>query len=127
MKTRQGFVSNSSSSSFVLVTTKAGYTEALSKLSKSHANIIKQVMSKVRFGKQDLISVAYHDYQDEGCNVLKWKGGTQPSIQATEQWDEIDNVLHDKDNGVYFSDIIKKYEKAVAQTGYPVLRSKGWS
>ncbi len=129
MKTRSGFVSNSSSSSFVLVTTEKGHAEALSKLSSHHAAIVELLASKVPFGKDTLISVAYHNYQDCGCNTIRWTNSEKPEVDVNSGgWcDELGNELHDNTNDVSFFEIIDEYEAVIKQIGCPVLLSNAWS
>lgn len=77
MKTRNGFVSNSSTSSFVVVTTKTSHETALSKMPKCAKKIIKQIMNihTECFGQK---IVAGFEFTDGGG------GGT---------WEEIDTEL----------------------------------
>lgn len=63
MKVRNGFVSNSSSSSFVIITTEGDYKEAMGKVknkySKEVADVLKEVIggsSKFNFKGQEGIS-----------------------------------------------------------------------
>jgi len=65
MKIRNGFVSNSSSSSFVLVSTKESYDKAIKKLNKEAAETIKNAVSFDKIGTQEVAVIAYHQCDGE--------------------------------------------------------------
>jgi len=71
MKFRSGFVSNSSSSSFVLVTTSEDYNDALSKLSDKEKYFMDRVsrykggdFTNGNVGDTDVIVISGGDYED---------------------------------------------------------------
>jgi len=66
MKIRTGFVSNSSSSSFVCITTKQNFKETIKKCHPYVAAVGKEVFSKGRFTGMDVM--VYTDYCDMGGN-----------------------------------------------------------
>ena len=62
MKTRTGFVSNSSSSSFVLITTKENHDKAMEKLSPYEKAVIKAIMEPDNvFGRKCMVGGEYSD------------------------------------------------------------------
>lgn len=55
MKIRMGFVSNSSSSSFVVLTTKENHERVLAKMSEQQRGIIEQMISKTKFLGKEMV------------------------------------------------------------------------
>lgn len=69
MKIRNGFVSNSSSSSYVIITTQEAYDNVMKKLSKIEAGAVKEVFcfdKKKLFDKQILVSTSHVCTEDLG-------------------------------------------------------------
>lgn len=67
MKIRQGFVSNSSSSSFVLFVEKKTHEEVLSKMNKIEQGVIRQLEQGIdKFNDIEFIILGEHIVQDFG-------------------------------------------------------------
>ena len=64
MKTRAGFVSNSSSSSFVLVTTKENHERALAELPPIVRLVVNSIASEVKFLGRECIATGYLSVMD---------------------------------------------------------------
>jgi len=64
MKTRNSFVSNSSSSSFVLVATFEAHDKIMAKLSETEQKIMKHLITENTFGNQKV--KIFKDYCDAG-------------------------------------------------------------
>jgi len=112
MKTRQGFVSNSSSSSFVIVTTKEKWNSAKKsleeKVGKDIAAIIvgeygKGTNAKV-LGQDALVFSGIVSSKEYGQNAIDKLGIEDPdgelSMKAYEEMEELDKIL--KKDGVSF-------------------------
>lgn len=61
MKTREGHVSNSSTSSFVLITTLANYESAIKKMDKFTTALISAAGKRIPMGREEMI--VFHDLQ----------------------------------------------------------------
>ena len=69
MKTREGHVSNSSTSSFLLISTTTAYEKTMKEVSKQVANVASQVKKKFKnrsFGKEKLIIMNWISTDGEG-------------------------------------------------------------
>lgn len=88
MKTRLGFVSNSSSASFTLVTTEAAHLQALTSIPPEHAAIIKEIAGKKVIGLDELVVVACY-FDDDGSTYNRigcWTGlGNTPSKRQCDR------------------------------------------
>src|SRR5512137_670866 len=74
MKTRLGFVSNSSSASFTLVTTEAAHREAIAKLTKAQADVIEQIAGHKTFETSVVVVACYYGDDGKTHNQIKhWK------------------------------------------------------
>jgi beta-galactosidase GanA len=112
MKTRIGFVSNSSSSSFVVITTKSSHEKALSQLKasskfKDAVEIINRWSVSKTIGKEELILTAGHRYEDGLYSYSHEFTGLETKREdvSYEDYDEIDNV----------SSVLYEYEKIIIQ------------
>lgn len=66
MKLRDGHVSNSSSSSFFLVTTKKNYEKCLKKASKYVQAVAKELAEKASLNGEEMITFATYSNQGNG-------------------------------------------------------------
>ena len=108
MKIRNGFVSNSSSSSFLLITTKENHEKAFKQLSPYEKAVIKTIVSTGNFlGRKiiwigDLCPMDY-SYTFEELKVSNYKEGSDPeaesegSYEAFSKYENIVNELSDED------------------------------
>jgi len=91
MKTRHGFVSNSSSSSFVLVATREDHDQAIKTLDKKAAEVINASVAFKKIGDQE-IALLFHTDHNEGICVHNWdnvdKEVTQDYIDFYDLEDE---------------------------------------
>ena len=89
MKVRQGFVSNSSSSSFVVVTTKAEWDKTVAKLSKLGQLVVEHELTKptpVKFLGKNLIAIVQTISTEEfGCNL---PDGSVPDGEYEKPYEE---------------------------------------
>jgi hypothetical protein len=69
MKTRSGFVSNSSSSSFVIITTKEKWDEACAELTKQVGKNMAHVLLS-EYGEGEKAKVLGQSSEEFGCNGI---------------------------------------------------------
>lgn len=103
MKRRLGFVSNSSSSSFVLVTTQEAHQKALAKLTKFEAAVIGDVTLEQKFlGRSVMV---YHELETPG-------GGWYDDYDLSEFEDLYDGEDIDEE---YVPEIVEKYKEILKE------------
>jgi hypothetical protein len=106
MKTRQGFVSNSSSSSFVLITTKEMLEEAKQSLTQFGKDLVDSVIqepSKAKiFGKNCLVFWGEYNSEEMGSDLECEKYSESEWDTLYDQW----GLFLDKTNelGGYFNE-----------------------
>jgi hypothetical protein len=66
MKIRNGFVSNSSSSSFLLLTTVENYERAKANLTKFQLAVAEQMKTEAKVFGRDMVS--FETWNNQGCN-----------------------------------------------------------
>lgn len=101
MKNRYGFISNSSSTSFVCVSTVENHQKACVGLTPDELKIINAVVTIKRFGTQE---VAIFDYQQSGGY---YDFGSKSK--------ELEGLIHDQ-SGLVLDDIkgvLWKYQEAI--------------
>lgn len=65
MKIRRGFVSNSSSSSFVLIVAKEGHDEAINKMPSKQTDIVEKIANHQTIGSQELVLISTQTFDGE--------------------------------------------------------------
>lgn len=101
MKLRKGFVSNSSSSSFVLVTTKENHDKVYDKLSDFEKAVIKSITFETKVYGID--SIGYETWYDQGSSSYD---------HLDVDWDE-DVPDEYEDEGYY--EVIEKYTELLSE------------
>lgn len=71
MKSRQGFVSNSSTSSFIIVATKKDHEQAIAGLDKETAKVISKAVSFKKLGTEELVFLSWTEH-NEGISTHNW-------------------------------------------------------
>jgi hypothetical protein len=97
MKIRNGFVSNSSTSSFVVVTTKKAWDDSVAKLSELGKLVVKHEIGKpkaVHFLGKDLIALSTTISTEEfGCNIPNASELDPDGDQAYEEFGKFSAIL----------------------------------
>jgi len=89
MKTRAGFVSNSSSSSFVLAITKENYDKCLPQLSDYHQAVLKHLAETDKFLGRDLVVFSDMSNAGDGSTLrYKMENFTFDGEIPTDKWGE---------------------------------------
>jgi hypothetical protein len=101
MKIRQGFVSNSSSSSFVVITTKEDWDAAVAKLEPLGKLMVEHCIHKprkVKFLGRDLIAASQEiSTEDFGWNIPD-KNDQDDGSEIMEQYDKFCELLRKSPN-----------------------------
>ena len=127
MKTRQGFVSNSSVSSFILIVEKEAYDKILPTLSPFVKAVVKQVSEKMTcLGKVCMVISDVEDMGGEGylSNLeVEFKGSKKKNTkkkededgddEGEEDYEEDDEDLGDDDEENYPPAAVEAYREAV--------------
>jgi len=97
MKVRNGFVSNSSSSSFFIACPKKVHDKALKTLHPYYQKWIKEMLGleEQMFGKEKILVSSYH-YCSEIHETIKWDKEYPPEAEEFDGWDEDDNKKVEK-------------------------------
>jgi hypothetical protein len=77
MKTRSGFVSNSSSSSFVIIATEAAHERALAEMKEDAAALIRKMVAVRHFGDQVFVFVGGHTCDGETYSYSPYFTGVE--------------------------------------------------
>ncbi len=99
MKTRIGFVSNSSSSSFIIIATKSAHEKALAQLKISSkyedaVDVVKRWSVSKTIGKEELVLIAGHKHEDGLYSCSQEFTGLETKYEGFtyEDYDEVDIV-----------------------------------
>ncbi|KKL72492.1 hypothetical protein LCGC14_2084380 [marine sediment metagenome] len=108
MKIRDGFVSNSSSTSFTLITSTDSFTTALEKMDQEHAYIIRSIIGRKTINGSEIV-------------VLSAKLGDCGEYNTIRRWHSLDieacNFEDPKTNDFSFGVAIWKYKEALTEIG----------
>ena len=72
MKTRNGFVSNSSSSSFIIISTLKSHNKALKKLNNKQKKLIEKSIAIKKLGSEDICMLAIFSSDDGASTDSGW-------------------------------------------------------
>ena len=95
MKIRNGFVSNSSSSSFIILTSRKNHEKAISEFNKKEQKIINLIMcnKSVLFGKEILygedISCEYY----HTCSDIADRLNIEDEYEVADIWDKYVRII----------------------------------
>lgn len=95
MKVRSGFVSNSNTSSFIVVTTKEEHEKVMAQLVPWERKVVKAIMTEGKVGPQEV----YYGFDFSNCGgegTMDWVAEEVNLPEAAEKEDEdgYDGVYH---------------------------------
>lgn len=120
MKCRNGFVSNSSSSSFVIITTAEAHKKALKKIGKEQADLIKGLFYTKKLWGQEF--VARGEMSDSGG----WTQLLSLENADKEPSNEDDENIYDCDNGCWSEEAFEALEAYAEALGDDCLKMEGY-
>jgi hypothetical protein len=123
MKTRNGFVSNSSSSSFVLVAEKDQWEECLKESHPMLRHLISNGSVNKVFGKELVTISGYESTEDSAWRLEDWNGEYVKSDGTTIPNDKIDDCyeVYDHDVVCMEDDAITIVCKKMKEKGYDFI------
>jgi hypothetical protein len=87
MKTRLGFVSNSSSSSYVIVTTKKAHEAAIKQMDPDKAETMQKAVAFKKMGNEEMVFVLWHEY-NEGLFVYEWQNADKQKTLSSIDYED---------------------------------------
>lgn len=122
MKIRQGFVSNSSASSFVIMTTKENHEKVLADFHPTIQNYLNAIVQEAEFLNRKIVYLA--DYEDMGgYSNTDWREvdfeGREKVVDEEEFYDENGDEVERNDDVIssdMMSDAKYKYKQKVKAT-----------
>lgn len=106
MKTRDGHVSNSSSSSFVLLTTKENYEKALKDATPYQRAVAEALKEEGKFAGIDVVGFSTFSDRGGGGTFEYLKVDYKPEkdeVDASEAWDEFQSLIKRDESAVFSS------------------------
>ena len=115
MKTRTGFVSNSSSSSFVIMVSKETYDKAYKEMTPIQKDVAEWLKADGKFGDIETVTIPYNygnystmeDYEvGDGETGLQLTENFDENAFDEERWEvteEIESILKKNSGGQYFA------------------------
>jgi hypothetical protein len=97
MKIRSRFVSNSSSSSFIVLVTKEAHEEAMAKLHPWERTVVDCFMSEGKIGNQEIYYGGH--FSSDGCDAFEYlsvEEAPQELKDAASKWDTAERIAWDK-------------------------------
>ena len=111
MKTRNGFVSNSSSSSFLIICPKQSFIDVCNKMHKFYIAWMKQNIGRIEYEKflgQDIVVINRTFSSEDGGDLKGWNGKLPKGVEDYRE-DNYDSALFD--NRAIWGNIVEFIQK----------------